>query len=758
MSITNKFESQRRKNNLSLLKEEWKSLFKNKKLLIAVIGVLFIPLMYSGGYLSAFWDPYGKLDQLPVAVVNQDTGTTFEEEELDVGGEVVDNLKENESFDWHFVNKEEAEKGLQDHKYYMVIEIPKDFSENATTLLDDEPKQLGLTFTTNKGYNFISGQIGESAVAKIKEEVANSLTKTYAESLFDNIELMAEGISDASEGATKINDGVSELQEGSKSLDENLHELVTKAVMFKDGLNEASNGSTQLSNGLSSVNSGLSAMQQGQSELYDGAVQTENGTGNLVKGLEQSLSGMEELEAALPQLTAGTDQLNESAPQLVEGTKQLAEGNESASEGADSLSQNISALTDTVNQLATTLEQAPLNEEQQKQILALVEALNSIDAGGKQLATNLHQLADGANILYANVEQFPENTSKLHEGTASVENTVQQLTAGQKELYNGAVQINDAQSQMSQGLKTFGEKIGEAKDGVEQLENGGKELDNGIHELASGSITLEDGTEKLADGANSLNSGVTELSDGTNELSSKLSDASNDTKDVKGSEAQYDMIADPVNLETKELNKVSNYGTGLAPYFLSLALFVGSLLVTVVFPLRDTAGKPKLGISLFTSKFSVLGIVAIIQALLADLVLLYGLGLEVKSVGYFILFTMLTSLTFMAIVQFLVTTMDNPGRFIAIIVLILQLTTSAGTFPVELLPEVFQKINHWLPMTYSVEGFRSIISIGDFGTMWEQMYKLAGMMLLMMIGTILYFSRKVKKDRVHVHHELSENV
>lgn len=732
---------------MSVLKEEWKALFKNKKVLIAVIGVMFIPLMYSGGYLSAFWDPYGNLDQLPVAVVNEDKGTTFNKEELDVGSELEDNLKENNKFDWHFVKREDAEKGLQDHDYYMVIEIPEDFSENATTLLDDKPKKLGLTFTTNKGYNFISGQIGDSAIEKIKEEVANSLTETYAESLFDNMKLMADGISDASDGATKINDGVSDLQEGSQSLDENLHKLVSKTIVFKEGLNEASNGSTQLSNGLSTVNNGLSAMKQGQSELYNGSVKTEAGTEELMKGLEKSLGGMKELETTLPQLTAGTNKLNKSAPELVAGAKKLAEGNGSASKGADSLSQNISALTDTVNNLATTLETAPLNEEQQKQLLGLVEALNSINDGGKQLATNLHQLEDGANNLYISVEQLPENTRKLYEGTAAVESAMQQLTSGQEELYNGAVQIKDGQSQLSQGLKTFGEKIGEAKAGVEQLESGGKELDNGIHELTSGSVALEDGTGKLADGATELNNGVTDLSEGTNELSSKLSDATTETEDVKGNDDQYEMMADPVHLETKELNKVSNYGTGLAPYFLSLALFVGSLLVTVVYPLRDTTEIPKSGVSLFASKFSVLCIVAIIQSLLADAVLLYGLGLEVKSVGYFILFSIMTNLTFMAIVQFLVTTFDNPGRFIAIIVLILQLTTSAGTFPVELLPEIFQKINHWLPMTYTVEGFRSIISIGDFGTMWNQVYKLVGIMVVMMGGTIFYFSRKVKRER-----------
>lgn len=670
---------------------------------------------------------------------------------LAVGDELVENLKGNPSFDWHFVDKEEAENGLENQDYYMKIEIPENFSSNATTLQDDQPKHLELSFKSNKAYNFISGQIGESAVAKIKEEVSSSLTKTYAESIFENVEQMADGIGEASDGASEIHNGVGELKEGSGTLDESLHELVTKSITFKEGLQDASSGSSSLASGVSSLDEGLVAMKQGQDELYNGSVQAESGTSQLVTGLNDSLTAMRELQKSLPTLTSGTEALKNSAPSLVEGTNKVANGSTSASEGAANLSQNLTQVTSKVNELLVELQGMPLPEEKKQELLKLTEALNALDQGGKELSVNLDQLAVGANDLNQNVAELPTNTEKLFNGTASVEAAINQLAEGQEKLYNGSVEVKKGQSQITSGLGVFGDKISEAKTGTTQLKNGGLALEDGLNQLADGSIALEDGSVQLADGADQIDKGITDLSDGTNELSTKLADATEETKDAKGSDELYDMVANPVDLNTEELNKVPNYGTGLAPYFLSLALFVGTLLLTVVFPLRKSSGPQKSGFSWFISKFSILLIVAIIQAILADLILLFGLGIEVQSVGLFILFSILTSLTYMSIVQFLVTSMDNPGRFIAIIILILQLTTSAGTFPLELIPEFFQQVNQWLPMTYSVAGFKAIISSGDSSLMWTQAIVLVGFMVCAMIGTILYFTMKLKKERNNNH-------
>ena len=149
------------------------------------------------------------------------------------------------------------------------------------------------------------------------------------------------------------------------------------------------------------------------------------------------------------------------------------------------------------------------------------------------------------------------------------------------------------------------------------------------------------------------------------------------------------MFASPVKVKTEKMAEVPNYGTGFTPYFLSLGLFVGALLLSIVYPLRDTVGVPKSGFSWFISKFGVLLSVGIIQAVVADVILLFGLGVEVQSIPYFILFSIVTSLAFIALIQCLVTAFGDAGRFIAIITLIIQLTTSAGTFPLELIPKFY---------------------------------------------------------------------
>jgi putative membrane protein len=239
------------------------------------------------------------------------------------------------------------------------------------------------------------------------------------------------------------------------------------------------------------------------------------------------------------------------------------------------------------------------------------------------------------------------------------------------------------------------------------------------------------------------------LEDGTQELSGKLSDASDKSSDLKLTDSMVDMFADPVKLDVEKVSEVTNYGTGLAPYFLSLGLYVGAMMLTIVYSVREPAVRPVNGWSWFWSKALTLVMIGTIQALITDAALLFLLKLEVQNMGLFITFTILTRITFMMIIQFLVVTLNNPGRFIAIILLILQLTSSAGTFPIELVPGWMQKISPFMPMTYSVAGFRDIISSGDYSSMGRYYATLAGIALLFAFLSYIYFTlshRKMKKD------------
>ncbi|PGM88765.1 phage infection protein, partial [Bacillus cereus] len=254
-----------------LLRKEFTEIIKSKKILIPIIAVLFVPILYAGMFLWAFWDPYKQLDDLPVAVVNLDKGAVFDGKPIEVGKGLVDNLKDNTSFKWEFVSEKEAKKGMEGRKYYMLVRIPNDFSSNATTLLKDDPKPLNLEYIPNESLNFLSSQIGGTAIEKIKGEVSSTLTKTYAEKMFDSIQDVSKGLADGAEGANKLHDGSSELHDGSSKVTDGLHTLQGKSGEMKGGVGKLFDGSGKVTAGLNTLNSKTGEMQTGIGKLVDGS-------------------------------------------------------------------------------------------------------------------------------------------------------------------------------------------------------------------------------------------------------------------------------------------------------------------------------------------------------------------------------------------------------------------------------------------------------------------------------------------------------
>jgi putative membrane protein len=727
---------------IALFLEELKAMVTNRKILIPVIAVLFIPLMYSGMFLWAFWDPYDHLDELPVAVVNNDKGAVLDGEKLEIGDELVKNLRENKQFSWHFVDETEGEKGLKHQKYYMVIEIPEDFSKNATTLQDEQPRKMELIYMPNESFNFLSAQIGNTAVEKIKEEVANTLTATYAETMFENMKKLADGLNDASEGAGQLHEGIVTAGDGSEKIYKNLKLLAEKSIAFKGGMQTAASGSERLNDGLNELASGFAQLKEGQEQLLEGAKKTEAGSKQLAGGLDQSLTGMEEMNKKLPKMANGAAQLKEGANHLSVSLEQWSQGAEQTKTGAAEVSAGLEQM---VSELDAMISQT-VDPQQKAMLEVLQNNVKQLSEGSKKVSGGMEQLSTGAIALKNGADQLASGAAQLYDGQLKLSQGVKRLIAGQEQLTAGATALADGQTKLVQGLTTFGEKMNEAKAGISQLASGSGQLSSGLNELSSGSVKLQDGVNQLASGSGKLADGMEKLGEGSNKLAEKLADGAKKASDVKANEDVYDMFAEPINVKNKKINEVPNYGTGFTPYFLSLGLFVGALLLSIVFPLREPAKVPRSGMSWFVGKFGILFIVGVIQALLTDAVLLAGLDIDVQSVPNFILFSVITSLTFIALIQFLVTTLGDPGRFIGIIILILQLTTSAGTFPLELIPKVLQHFNAWLPMTYSVFGFKAVISSGDFTFMWNNALILLGFTAVLNAGTILYFTIKHKRQ------------
>ncbi|PFL74203.1 phage infection protein [Bacillus cereus] len=911
-----------------LLRKEFTEIIKSKKILIPIIAVLFVPILYAGMFLWAFWDPYKQLDDLPVAVVNLDKGAVFDGKSIEVGKGLVDNLKDNKSFKWEFVSEKEAKKGMEARKYYMLVRIPDDFSSNATTLLKDNPKPLNLEYIPNESLNFLSSQIGGTAIEKIKTEVSSTLTKTYAEKMFDSIQDVSKGLADGAEGANKLHDGSSELHDGSSKVTDGLHTLQGKSGEMKDGVQKLADGSNKLvdgsgkvtnglnvlnsktgemqvgigklvdgsgkvTNGLNTLNSKTSEMQAGIGKLVDGSGKVTDGlntlnskTGEMQKGIGELHDGSEKLTGGLNKLVSksgelqtGTTDLSNGMEQLVGGQNQLEVASQKIEKGLQDLNSKVKSsaagleeiqskgpsilntvnekidgaganvnqlneltqstagdaknaeqevvnlqkqieslpkeyqeqlqpfITSAVKSTATVQQKAAgvaggtnkLNEEVKQlkgeinqktsdaqnklpntaKLDSLTEGIEKLASAQKgfvenfqgfgknlnvakegankfknesgQLIDAINQLADGSGkvtgglgALSAGANQMAGGVHQLADGSSQVTGGLGQLSAGANQMAGGVNQLADGSSKVTGGLGTLSVGANQMAGGVNQLADGSGQvttglgtLNGGLNQMSNGSTQLIDGVNKLADGSGKVTDGLVKVNDGSGELAEKLGEGAEKTGEVRGTDKTYDMFASPVKVKTEKMAEVPNYGTGFTPYFLSLGLFVGALLLSIVYPLRDTVGVPKSGFSWFISKFGVLLSVGIIQAVVADVILLFGLGVEVQSIPYFILFSIVTSLAFIALIQCLVTAFGDAGRFIAIITLIMQLTTSAGTFPLELIPKFLQPFNAWLPMTYSVSGLKAVVSSGDFDFMWQNIGILMIFIVVLSFGTIV---------------------
>jgi len=715
-----------------LLQQELLAIFRNKKLLIPIIAVIFIPVLYSGMFLWAFWDPYEHLSDLPVAIVNEDSGAMIEGEQLELGDNLVEKLQESKDFSFDYVDKAEGEKGLKEQKYYMLIKIPENFSENATTLLDDTPKKLELIYMPNESFNFLSAQIGETAAERIKASVSEKVSETYAETMFDKIGELADGLDKASDGASELMDGAGKLKNGSNELYENLSVLAGKSVEFNNGMLSAKSGIKEVANGANSLASGLGQLETGHKKLEAASGEILAGEKELSAGASKVAAGLQEANSKLPAMEDGTLKLKQGSEQLSQNMLAWKKGSDNAAAGANELHSGIQELQKQMQMMQPLLAAYPEKQQQ------LAEALQKLEAGSAELAQGTGTLSDSAGALAGGAQQLNGGLNQLSQGQSQLSKGFEALSSGGAQLQEGANKLAAGQEQFNSGMGMFGEKLAEAKSGSDKLAAGSTKLAGGMDQLAAGSSAMADGAGKLSSGAERLADGNGKVADGTTELADKLKEGAEKAK-VNPSDDTYDMLAAPVKLENEKINKVPNYGTGFAPYFLSLGLFVGALLLSIVFPLREPAGVPSSGSSWFRSKFVILAGIGVVQALIADAILLGGLGLQVKSLPLFLIFSIITSLTFIALVQFLVTLLGDPGRFVAIVILILQLTTSAGTFPLELIPGFLQKFNAFLPMTYSVQGFKAVISSGDISFMWLNAGILGAYIAAFSIGTWFYF-------------------
>lgn len=783
-----------------MIKAEWKNIAKSTWLKIVLCAIMIIPMIYACVFLGSMWDPYGQTDQLPVAVVNKDKEVEYNGSTMDIGKQLSDKLSKNDSMDFNIVSSTKAQKGLKDGKYYMVITIPENFSKNATTLLDDDPQTMMLTYTTNPQTNYIATKMDDSAMAKVKAEISSTVTKTYSKILFKNVKTLSKGFNTAAEGSQKLSDGVATASEGNKTITENLNTLASSALVFNDGADSLVKGLSAYTEGVSTAKAGAQQLDNNSATLNNGAAQLKSGSSQLlsaVKAAEKQLSdGLNQNAEQLNTLTQKNNEMNESSKQLSQALTQiqagiddnnLVENNLQAAKKLDNMVSVMTTTIGTMNTNADKLDQLAAAKKAKAESLQATQPLvaqqlmlqaTSLATQAQTLRQVASQLIEKINtsdlkqlttLLYGNAEVL-KNQSTANAKTQELLAGSQQLATANNSAVNslvanlktvqanmkgtsnsvgmvGAVsQIDEGLGTLQSGLKTYTGGVKQVNNGLGTLASNNKTLNSGASQLADGALKISSGSNQLAAGSATLGEGLTTIGEGTNTLTSSLKDASKKSN-IKSTSKTYKQMSTPVDTQKKEITNMPNNGHAMAPYMMSVALYVACMALSLMYPFGKGMTTTDSPAKFLLAKATVMVPLSIVQALILYFSLRGFCGFTPVRPGLCIAFMLLLSLAFMAFIAFLAIAFGRIGEFIALIFMVFNLGASAGTYPLETAPHWYTVLHPFVPFTYSVNGFRSVIANATAVPTTEILFFI-GLLVVSVLLTYLIVRHRSKTHKV----------
>lgn len=752
--------------------EELKTLIKNPKLMITMIGVALVPALYNLSFLGSMWDPYGRVNDLPIAVVNHDKPAKRADKSLTIGNDMVDKMSKSKDLEYHFVSAKQAQEGLKEGDYYMVITLPEDLSQRAATLLNPEPQKLTIRYQTSKGHGMVAAKMGETAMAKLKESVSQNITKTYTSAVFSSMTDLQSGLKEASAGSQALASGAKTAQAGSQTLSTNLAALTGASQQFQQGTGRLTSGLTTYTDGVNQVKNGLGTLStdipnylNGVSRLSQGASQLNQGLSQLTQATtlsDEKVKGIQSLIVGLPVLNQGIQQLNTELSTLQPPNLNADELGNSLGAIAQAAKQVIAEETAAQNEELSALQATSvyqsLTAEQQGELAAAlsqsdksqtVSAAQTILSSVQTLSTSLQSLSQEdqskqleqlkeavAQIANQSNQALPGASSALTElstGLAKVNGSLnQQVLPGSNQLTTGLAQLNRYNTAIGSGVIKLSE-------GANALSSKSGELLDGSHQLSEGATKLADGSSQLSQGGHQLTSGLTELSTGLSTLNGSLAKASQQLSLVSVTDKNAKAVAKPLVLNEKDKDGVKTNGIGMAPYMIAVSLMVVALSTNVIFA-NSLSGRPvKDKWDWAKQKFVINGFISTMGSIVLYLAIQL-LGFEARYGMETLGFIMLSGWTFMALVTALVGWDDRYGSFASLVMLLLQVGSSGGSYPIELSGAFFQKLHPFLPMTYVVSGLRQTISLS--GHIGVEVKVLTGFLLAFMVLALLIYRPK----------------
>ncbi|MGG5463278.1 YhgE/Pip family protein [Clostridium sp. B9] len=667
-------------NILKVFKRDVKAIIKNPMAILIIGGICFIPSLYAWVNIVACWDPYENTSTVPIAVVNNDKGASFNGKEMNVGNEVIEELKNNHDIGWKFVNNKQADMGLVDGTYYAMIEIPSDFSEDLTSILSEKPEKPEIIYKVNTKANPVAGKITEVAESTLVNQITSNFITTVNETIFSSLNGVGSNIDENK-------DNIIQLKNSIIAMDKNMSSI-------KNMLNNINSSSQNLNTYLQEVQQTMPSITSGLNNISQNA----SDTGKLISTSKESLNNaFDNVRLNLTESQTSLDKVQNNLDELSNVTSDVG-----ASKISSTINKSINEI-DNVNNSVTA-------------VINFLEEVNKTTPNDK-IASMITSLKGVQSSLNDEKAKLNELQNKVNSGSSvdkGLLNSINDLTKKVEGQVNDA--LNKFDNETRPALNTMADGLVKATQGASDLLKQANGLVDQINNLLS---TAGQGAQLASSTSEKLKSSLDQFSGVISELSSKLQNVSDDDLgkivSILQSNPSFmgDFIANPFNIKTDAIYKVPNYGSGMTPIYSVLALWVGSLILISLLKTETVEFEGSENINLRERHFGKM-LTFVTLGTIQGFIVAFGdkflLGVHTVNAPLLIFMSMFASAIFTIIVFTLMSLFGNMGKALTIILMVLQLAGSGGTYPIQVDPLFFRIVQPMFPFTYAISGFREAIA------------------------------------------------
>ena len=712
------------KNIIEIFRNDIKEVFRKTNTWIIIVGLIFLPSMYAWPNILSSWDPYGHTNNIKVAVTSEDTGATVDGKELNLGNSLVEGLKNNKNLDWQFVsNKEEAENGVRIGDYYASIVVPKNFSQDMTSVSRTEPQRATIEYTVNEKINAISPKITNSGASAIANNISKNFVETANGIIFEKLHEAGIKFEENLPSIEKAKEEIFKLNDNFSTYESTLSELIGKVEYGYNILNNVQNTLPEIDR--VATNSIMIADKAGI-------------TINNIQGFNERL---------LPIINSHlnvVEEVSKEANVIAKELQKKPDKTEEIKARQKALDSRLQASTERLQLVKNIFEY--FNK------LSNERLFNNQLERVTTLSNDIMAIKEVNNSIYNKMDYYDEIADTVKEEFVNKSARINEVSSNMNSKLN--VEVAPLISQVLSKAEVNIDKVGGIIAGAQG------ELPAVERKLSETEVKISNAYGKLLSLQAQMPSAKSKIQKLTDEI--KKADSGIDKNQLFNLlkvdyKQQAEFFANPVKLQENKLYHIENYGSAMTPFYTVLSIWVGSLLMSSLLTTKvEDEGKKYKPYQKYFGRGLLFVIISLFQTLIITLGDMYVLGTQATSPYRFVIYALLISLLFSSIIYTIVCILGNVGKAVCIVLLVLQLGSSGGTFPIQMTSEFFQALYPKVPFTYSIGLLREAVG-GVYIPAVERDIKILFIYLIVvLVGGAILVSLKARSAKLSRERERSK--